>query len=422
MKRHRPVIARASEESGHATSWRGWVFIVGLALDGILPAFASGHAGDNPVRLAVFGAFAALVIAWVCVALHELGHAVASSLVGGRVRQVRIGAGPHLGTRQAFGAEVVLRVLPTDGCTMCEPPTGTALRGRLIVRAGAGIFVNAGLIAVALTMLSGYWALMIAVVNGYMLVSNALPHTAPIAEGAFPSDGLALLRLLRAPAPAAHLAAQALPTPMSRPASGLGPAGASAADPTPPRLGCAATTITAHDEANGGEQVERFTDLFDPRARRVIVLAQEEARLLNHERTGAEHLLIGLHHEREGIPARMLASRGISYERLRGSLADIKRPERWKRLIGRGRPPATGPLRLTPQAKQVLVRSHQEALALGHNLVGPEHLLLGLLQETDGIVVELLARLGINRLELRAEALEILEHRDAARARPTGTS
>jgi hypothetical protein len=421
MKRHRPVIARASEESGHASSWRVWVFIVGLALDGILPAFASGHAGDNPVRLAVFGAFAALVIAWVCVALHELGHAVASSLIGGRVRQVRIGAGPQLRTRQAFGAEVVLRVLPTDGCTMCEPPTGTALRARLIVRAGAGIFVNAALIGVALTMLSGYWALMILLVNGYMLVSNVLPHTTPIAEGALPSDGLALLRLLRAPAPAAHLAAQALPTPMSRP-SGFGPAGASAPDPTPPRLGGAATTITAPDEANGGEQVERFTDLFDPRARRVIVLAQEEARLLNHERTGAEHLLIGLHHEREGIPARMLASRGISYERLRASLADIKRPERWKRLIGRGRPPATGPLRLTPQAKQVLVRSHQESLALGHNLIGPEHLLLGLLQETDGIVVELLARLGINRLELRAEALEILEHRDTNGVRPTGPS
>lgn len=197
MKSHRSVIDREGDRSGQATLWGGGVYVVSLAMLGALVAVASGHRGDSLVRLAIFGAFAALFIAWVSIALHELGHAVASTLVGGPVHQVRIGAGPLLRIHRAFGTTVVLRLLPTYGCTVYGDPSGTAVRARLIVRTSAGVIVNGALIGVALTMLSGYWTLMIVWVNGFMILDNLLPHTARTAEGSRPTDGLVLLRLLR---------------------------------------------------------------------------------------------------------------------------------------------------------------------------------------------------------------------------------
>ena len=116
---------------------------------------------------------------------------------------------------------------------------------------------------------------------------------------------------------------------------------------------------------------ERFTD----RARRVVVLAQEEARLLNHNYLGTEHLLLGLIHEGEGVAAMALESLGISPEAVRAQVEEI---------IGQGQSMPTGRIPFTPRAKKVLELSLREAKQLGHNYIGTEHILLGLLHEGEG--------------------------------------
>ena len=126
---------------------------------------------------------------------------------------------------------------------------------------------------------------------------------------------------------------------------------------------------------------ERFTD----RARRVVVLAQEEARLLRHDYIGTEHLLLGLIHEREGVAARALESLDISLEAVRGEVEQI---------IGEGRTAAGGQVPFTPRAKKVLELSLREALALGHNYIGTEHILLGLVREGGGVAAQVLVKLG----------------------------
>ena len=109
---------------------------------------------------------------------------------------------------------------------------------------------------------------------------------------------------------------------------------------------------------------ERFTD----RARRVVVLAQEEARLLNHSYIGTEHILLGLIHEGEGVAAKALESLGISLEAVRSQVEEI---------IGQGGSSPSGHIPFTPRAKKVLELSLREALQLGHNYIGTEHILLG---------------------------------------------
>src|SRR5207249_4450241 len=111
---------------------------------------------------------------------------------------------------------------------------------------------------------------------------------------------------------------------------------------------------------------ERFTD----RARRVVVLAQEEARMLNHNYIGTEHILLGLIHEGEGVAAKALESLGISLDAVRHQVEEI---------IGQGQTPPTGHIPFTPRAKKVLELSLREALQLGHNYIGTEHILLGLI-------------------------------------------
>ena len=116
---------------------------------------------------------------------------------------------------------------------------------------------------------------------------------------------------------------------------------------------------------------ERFTD----RARRVVVLAQEEARMLNHNYIGTEHILLGLIHEGEGVAAKALESLGISLEAVRQQVEEI---------IGQGQQAPSGHIPFTPRAKKVLELSLREALQLGHNYIGTEHILLGLIREGDG--------------------------------------
>jgi hypothetical protein len=140
---------------------------------------------------------------------------------------------------------------------------------------------------------------------------------------------------------------------------------------------------------------ERFTD----RGRRVIVLAQEEARLLNHNYIGTEHLLLGLTHEEEGVAARALTELGISLEAVRAQVEEI---------IGQGQSAPTGHIPFTPRAKKVLELSLREALQLGHNYIGTEHILLGLIREGEGVAAQVLVKLGGSRDRVRAKVIQVL--------------
>jgi ATP-dependent Clp protease ATP-binding subunit ClpC len=150
---------------------------------------------------------------------------------------------------------------------------------------------------------------------------------------------------------------------------------------------------------------ERFTD----RSRRVIALAQEEARLLNHNYIGTEHLLLGLVHEGEGVAARALESLGIG-------LAAVR--QRVEEAVGQGEQDPAGRIPFTPRAKKVLELSRREALALGHNYVGTEHILLGLLREGEGVAARVLVQLGADLNRVRQQVIQVLaEHQEGGAAR-----
>src|SRR6516165_5108770 len=140
---------------------------------------------------------------------------------------------------------------------------------------------------------------------------------------------------------------------------------------------------------------ERFTD----RARRVVVLAQEEARLLNHNYIGTEHILLGLIHEGEGVAAKALESLGISLEAVRAQVEEI---------IGQGQQAPSGHIPFTPRAKKVLELSLREALQLGHNYIGTEHILLGLIREGEGVAAQVLVRLGADLNRVRQQVIQLL--------------
>jgi ATP-dependent Clp protease ATP-binding subunit ClpC len=141
---------------------------------------------------------------------------------------------------------------------------------------------------------------------------------------------------------------------------------------------------------------ERFTD----RARRVVVLAQEEARMLNHNYIGTEHILLGLIHEGEGVAAKALDSLNISLDAVRQQVEEI---------IGQGQAAPTGHIPFTPRAKKVLELSLREALQLGHNYIGTEHILLGLIREGEGVAAQVLEMLGADLEGIRGSVLELLE-------------
>jgi ATP-dependent Clp protease ATP-binding subunit ClpA len=145
---------------------------------------------------------------------------------------------------------------------------------------------------------------------------------------------------------------------------------------------------------------ERFTD----RARRVVVFAQEESRLLNHQHIGTEHILLGLIQEGEGVAARVLAQLGISLEKARQGV---------EATILRGEKPPRGHIPFTPRAKKVLELSLREAVQLGHNYIGTEHILLGLVREGDGVAAQVLVGLGADLGSVREEVVEVLEGRAA---------
>ncbi len=140
---------------------------------------------------------------------------------------------------------------------------------------------------------------------------------------------------------------------------------------------------------------ERFTD----RARRVVVLAQEEAKMLNHNYIGTEHILLGLIHEGEGVAAKALESLDISLDAVREQVQDI---------IGQGQQQPTGHIPFTPRAKKVLELSLREALQLGHNYIGTEHILLGLIREGEGVAAQVLVKLGADLNRVRQQVIQLL--------------
>jgi ATP-dependent Clp protease ATP-binding subunit ClpC len=140
---------------------------------------------------------------------------------------------------------------------------------------------------------------------------------------------------------------------------------------------------------------ERFTD----RARRVVVLAQEEARALDHGYIGTEHLLLGLIHEGEGVAAKVLTALGINLDAVRDGV---------KTVIGRGQHPPAGHIPFTPRAKKVLELSLRESTQLGHNYIGTEHILLGLVREGEGVAAQVLVNLGADLSRVRQQVIQLL--------------
>ncbi len=150
---------------------------------------------------------------------------------------------------------------------------------------------------------------------------------------------------------------------------------------------------------------ERFTEA----ARRVVVLAQEEARMLNHHYIGTEHLMLGLVHQGEGVAGQAFESLGISLTGVRGQVEEI---------VGVGRDEPSGHIPFTPRAKTALELSLREALQLKHQYIGAEHLLLGLLTEGSGVGIQAIERLGVSRVRLRQEILLTIGEKEPA-AGPT---
>ncbi|OAV60622.1 ATP-dependent Clp protease ATP-binding subunit [Enteractinococcus helveticum] len=163
---------------------------------------------------------------------------------------------------------------------------------------------------------------------------------------------------------------------------------------------------------------ERFTD----RARRVVVLAQEEARMLNHSYIGTEHILLGLIHEGDGVAAKALQSLDVSLGAVR---------EQVREIIGQGQQAPSGHIPFTPRAKKVLELSLREALQLGHNYIGTEHILLGLIREGEGVAAQVLVQLGADLNRVRQTVIQLLsgyqgsgesEGKETAGVSPSGQS
>jgi ATP-dependent Clp protease ATP-binding subunit ClpA len=149
---------------------------------------------------------------------------------------------------------------------------------------------------------------------------------------------------------------------------------------------------------------ERFTD----RARRVVVLAQEEARMLEHDYIGTEHLLLALIHEGEGVAAKALRALDVDLDTLRREV---------EALVGRGQQPSKGHIPFTPRAKKVLELSLRESVQLGHDYIGTEHLLLGIVREGEGPAAQVLQQRGIELNSVRQEVIRLLHGHQAGEGR-----
>jgi ATP-dependent Clp protease ATP-binding subunit ClpC len=152
---------------------------------------------------------------------------------------------------------------------------------------------------------------------------------------------------------------------------------------------------------------ERFTD----RARRTVVFAQEEARMLNHNYIGTEHILLGLLREDEGVAAKALTTLDVSLEAVRRDVGEI---------VGRGSEVPRGHIPFTPRAKKVLELSLREALQLGHNYIGTEHILLGLIREGEGVAAQVLQKLGADLNRVRQTVVQLLSEHTAETATAVG--
>jgi ATP-dependent Clp protease ATP-binding subunit ClpC len=148
---------------------------------------------------------------------------------------------------------------------------------------------------------------------------------------------------------------------------------------------------------------EKFSD----QGRRVIVLSQEEARLLNHNYIGTEHILLGLVHEGEGVAAKALESLNVRLDAVRREVEE---------LVDRGGSPPSEHIPFTPRAKKVLELSLREAIQLGHNYIGTEHILLGLLREGEGVACQVLVRLGASLPVVRARVVQLVTESSGERA------
>ena len=151
----------------------------------------------------------------------------------------------------------------------------------------------------------------------------------------------------------------------------------------------------AHERGGSEHVFERFTE----RARQVVVLAQDEARALKHNYIGTEHILLGLLREEEGLAARVLESLDITVEEVRAQVA---------RIVGQGDEVTTGQIPFTPRAKKVLELALREALSLGHNYIGTEHILLGLVRENEGVAARILLDFDADAEKIRNEIIRML--------------
>jgi hypothetical protein len=140
---------------------------------------------------------------------------------------------------------------------------------------------------------------------------------------------------------------------------------------------------------------ERFTE----RARQVVVLAQEEARMFKHDYIGTEHILLGLLREEEGLAARVLESLDITVERVRGQVV---------RIVGSGEEVTSGQIPFTPRAKKVLELALREALSLGHNYIGTEHILLAMARENEGVASNILRDFDADSEKIRSEVIRMV--------------
>src|ERR671923_2391275 len=139
---------------------------------------------------------------------------------------------------------------------------------------------------------------------------------------------------------------------------------------------------------------------FDEQARRVVVLAQEEARMLNHNYIGTEHILLGLLHEKQSVAGRALESLGIGLDAVRQQIEEI---------IGRGEQAPSGHVPFTKRAKKTLELSLRESLQLGHTYIGTEHILLGLLREGEGVAAQVLVKLGAELSRVRQQVIQLMQ-------------
>jgi uncharacterized protein (DUF697 family) len=162
-------------------------------------------------------------------------------------------------------------------------------------------------------------------------------------------------------------------------------------------VGQLATHVTEEEreQPRPRPRFEKFTE----HARRVLNLAQEEARRFNHDYIGTEHFLLGLLRDKEGVAAKVLTGLGVSLGKIRSAVEFI---------MGRGEKPSTGEIGLTSRAKRVIELSIDEARRLGHDYIGTEHLLLGLLLEGGGIAASVLDSLGVTLEKARVETIKVL--------------